>query len=149
MRTETKSERLARLRAAKESKNSGLDNKVVEAMNVEFENPPAVVNAIVDRQKTQKQTAHKLTMREEQLVRQIYDQLLEKFNLALQNKGVQIAEKAEFKSVLYTDKDWLKTIKQMGEEGWIYAFPKVDPNDGYKLKGMVFQKIITKSVKLK
>jgi len=84
----------------------------------------------------------------ENIANKIYQNLLAKFNDDLVNKGVQIADKVEMEKVLWSDKDSSKKLAGMAARGFRFAFTVVDPSDNYKPTGIMFQKLITKSVKL-
>lgn len=149
----SKEELLAELKAKKQKgTDSEMDKKVLKSMGV-VETPPVapikVRPKLSDSTKSETSvTSNYSQSRElEQIANKIYNNLIDKFNSALETKGVQIVERAELKEVRYNEKNYIQKIHKLVEEGFVYAFPLVDVNDGYKQTGIMFQKLIKKSKK--
>jgi len=136
-----KQDRLAQIKADKKKK---LDNKVVESMGVVVSDDEAPEVKVV-----RVEPVYSANKEMQSVATRIYNQVIEKVNYALKKKGVQIGAYAEFETVKYADKNYMKTIKKMGEDGWIFVFHSVDPNKGHEKTGMVFQRVLTKAIKVK
>lgn len=151
----SKEELLAALKAKKKSGSKDLDSKVLssmgikpEAMKTKVESPKVNVRKKEDQEPSVTTQIYSINKEVERIAHKIYDNLLSKFNEALTNRGVQIAESVELKEVRYSEKDYIQKIHKLAEQGFTYAFPLVDTNDNYKPIGIMFQRIKKKSVKL-
>jgi len=139
----SKEEVLAALKKKKQKKNN-LDSKVESSMGVSHSD---IKGTHEGEGKPEPKYSSNSEM--EKVARKIYNDVIDQVSYALKKKGVQIAQKADFKKVLYKDKNYIKKIHELQSDGFIYAFPLVDTNNNYEKTGMMFQKVVTKGVKTK
>lgn len=143
----SKEEILAELRA----KRTGIVSKVEESMGVKNVKTSTTIEVGRNKKKVEEEKVttqnYSVNKEVEKVANKIYNNLLDKINESLESKGVQIAARAEMKEVRYNEKNYINKIHDLTKEGYIYAFPIVDTSDNYKAIGMMFQKIVKKTVK--